>query len=72
MEQPPSYIAAGKVQRWREMIYCLTRDMGEQPGLSMAEARAYAASALVPRRLILEGETVIGRVKSLNSLGIKQ
>lgn len=70
MEQPPSYIAPGKVQRWREMIYCLTRDMGDQPGLPMAEARAYAASALAPRRLILDGEAVVGRITSLKAWGI--
>jgi len=67
MENPPDYIASQKVERWRELIYCLTRDMGDQPGLPMEEARAFAASSLAPRRLILDGETVVGRVRSLKA-----
>lgn len=71
MENPPDYIAPQKVKRWRELIYCLTRDMGGQPGLPLEEARVLAAGMLAPRRLILDGETVVGRVKSLKVWGIQ-
>jgi hypothetical protein len=65
MEEPPSYIAPRKRRRWREMVR-----VGQNIGMSIEEARAAATYLLAPRRLILRGETVVGRVKSLKAWGI--
>jgi len=67
MEGPHDYIAPRKVKRWQELVHCLTRELGGKPGLPIAEARAFAARRLAPRRLILDGEMVVGRVNSLKA-----
>lgn len=65
MENPPSYIATRKRKRWCEMVRA-----GRKIGMSVEDARRVATQYLAPRRLILDGETVVGRVKSLKAWGI--
>jgi hypothetical protein len=65
MEEPPGYIAPRKRHRWHVLI-----DAGLKAGFTIAEARAFAASNLAPRRLILDGETVVGRINSLKAWGL--
>jgi hypothetical protein len=65
MEEPPSYIAARKRKRWREMV-----QHAAKIGMTVEEARTTATHYLAPRRLILRGEAVVGRVQSLKAWGI--
>lgn len=65
MEELPSFIAARKRKRWREMVR-----HGLKIGMTVEEARTTATHYLAPRRLILRGETLVECVKTLKAWGI--